>query len=348
MDPFPQSRDAESRHGTAAAFFDRVMKFKRVKEMLTQTVHDWSEDKASRLAASLAYYTLLSLAPLLVVVLSIAGLVLGEEAARGQISGQLVGVVGPQAGQAIEGILANAKAPHAGILGTIVGVIVLLFGASGVFGELQEALDTIWEVAPKPGRGIMGVIKSRFLSFTMVLGVAFLLLVSLVLSTALSAIGDRMGDALPGGTAVWSIVHFVVSFGVTALLFALMFKVIPDVKIGWRDVWVGAVFTALLFTIGRALLGLYLGRSSVASPYGAAGSLVVLVVWVYYSAQILFFGAELTQVFARTFGTKIVPSEHAIPLDAAAKAQQGMISDEAKRQAAGATRPSRPGKLAST
>ncbi len=310
------------------------MKVKRALSLVKDTASDWQEDKASRLAAALAYYTLLSIAPLLVIAVSVAGLVFGEQAARGQISEQLRTLAGPQAGSAIESLLANARTPEAGIVSTVVGVVVLLFGASGVFGELQDALNTIWEVAPKPGRGIVGVIKDRFFSFTMVLGVAFLLLVSLALSAMLAALGGTVQSHLPGGEAVWQLVHFAVSFAMVAVLFALMFKVIPDVKIGWRDVWVGAVATALLFTLGKFLLGLYLGRSSVASPYGAAGSLVVLVIWVYYSAQILFFGAEFTQVYARTFGSRIVPTKNAIPLDAAARAQQGLVSEDAKTAAA--------------
>jgi membrane protein len=307
-----------------------AMNIKRIRSMLGRTFHDWQEDKASRLAASLAYYTLLSLAPLLIVVVSIAGWVFGDEAARGQLSSQLVAVVGPQAAPAVESILANARAPSAGLLGTIIGVVVLLFGASGVFGELQEALDTVWEVVPKPGRGVMGILKDRFFSFTMVLGVAFLLLVSLVISTALAAIGARLGQALPGGAALWHVVNFAVSFVTTAVLFALIFKVIPDVKISWRDVWVGGAITALLFTIGRALLGLYLGRSSMASPYGAAGSLVVLVVWVYYSAQILFLGAEFTQVYAQTFGSRIQPADNAVRI---AKGEPGVPAEASKAPA---------------
>jgi membrane protein len=291
------------------------MKTKTLWEIVKETGSDWSEDNATRLAAALAYYTVLSIAPLLVVAVSVAGLVYGEEAARGQIASQIASVVGPEAGKGIETMISNAKSPEAGTIGSIVGIIVLLFGASGVFGELQQSLNSIWEVAPKPGLGIWGWLRARFFSFSMVLGVAFMLLVSLVLSAMLAGIGDMFSNALPGGAWVWQVVNFVVSFAIIAMLFALIFKVVPDVEIQWKDVRMGAAVTALLFTIGKFALGLYLGRASVASPYGAAGSLIVFVIWVYYAAQILFMGAEFTQVYARHRGSRIAPSEHAVPIE---------------------------------
>jgi len=291
------------------------MQAKTLWGMITETASDWSEDNAARLAAALAYYTVLSIAPLLVLAVSIAGLVFGEEAARGQIASELSAIVGPQAGEGIQTVLVHAKSPEEGAMGSIIGVIVLLFGASGVFGELQSSLNTIWSVAPKPGRGIWGVVQQRFFSFSMVLGVAFLLLVSLVLSALVTGVGKFFSGALPGGAALWEIANFVLSLGVISLLFALIFKVLPDVEIGWSDVWIGAVVTAVLFTVGKWVLGLYLGRASVASPYGAAGSIIVLVVWVYYAAQLLFFGAEFTKVYTKQRGSRIVPSEHAVPVE---------------------------------
>jgi membrane protein len=210
------------------------------------------------------------------------------------------------------------------VLGTIVGIVVLLFGASGVFGELQDSLNTIWEVAPRPGRGIWGVIKDRFFSFTMVLGVAFLLLVSLVVSTALAALGHWLSNSIAGVEWLWQILNFLISLAMIALLFALLFKVVPDVKIRWRDVWIGASVTAVLFTIGKLLIGLYVGKAGVASPYGAAGSLVVIVVWVFYSAHILFVGAEFTQVYARAFGSPLEPARGAVAVTEEARAQQGI------------------------
>jgi membrane protein len=282
--------------------------------MLKDTGKDWLEDNAPRLAASLALYTLMSIAPLLIFAVSVAGLVFGEEAARGQIAGQLAGLLGEKGAVAVQAILANAKTPSSGVVGTVVGLALALFGASGVFGELQGTLNTIWDVESRPGRGVRGFVRDRFFSFTLVLGVAFLLLVSLVLSAALSAVGAYFSQTLPGGTTLWQVLNFLISLGVTSLLFALIYKVVPDVTIQWRDVWVGAIATALLFALGKLAIGLYVGRSSVASPFGAAGSVVALVVWVYYSAQILFFGAEFTQVYARRRGARIEPTKNAVPI----------------------------------
>jgi membrane protein len=197
-----------------------------------------------------------------------------------------------------------------------------------VVGQLQDALDTIWEVAPKPGRGIMGFIKDRFLSLAMVLGFGFLLLVSLILSTVLTALGTFFVGLIPAAAPAMEVVNFVISLGVTALLFAMIFKLVPDAKIAWGDVWIGAALTAVLFTLGKFLLGLYLGRSGITSTYGAAGSLVALLVWVYYSAQIVFFGAEFTKAYANRFGSRIVPSRDAVPLTEEARAEQGIPRTE--------------------
>ncbi len=308
------------------------MTLKTVWGLLKDTASDWQEDKADRLAASLAFYTVLSLAPLVIIAVAVAGLAVGEEAARGQLSGQIAALVGPDAAAAIEGILANAQKPSSGVIGTVVGAAVLLVGASGVFGELQDSLNTIWEVTPKPGRGVWGVVRDRFFSFTMVLGVGFLLLVSLIVSTALAAAGKVLSGALPGGEALWGVVNVAVSFAAVTTLFALIYKVVPDVKVRWGDVWVGALVTALLFTLGKFAIGLYLGKSTVASAYGAAASVVVITVWVYYSAQILFVGAEFTQVYARTFGSHIEPTKNAVPVTAEARAQQGLVPVDVKEK----------------
>ena len=281
---------------------------------LKQTGVQWSDDEAARLAASLALYTLLSIAPMLVIAVSVAGMVFGAEAARGQISHQISTIVGPEAGKAIEGLVANAQNPSSGILSSIVGTAVLIFGASGVFGELQSTLNRIWEVKPKPGRGIMGILRDRFLSFSMVMGVAFLLLVSLVASAALAGMTGYFQSVIPL-PGLWHIVDIVVGLALETVIFALMFKVVPDVQISWRDVWVGGLATAVAFSIGRIALAWYVGRSATESPFGAAGSLVALVVWVYYSAQILFLGAEFAQVYAARYGTRIVPSKNAVPLE---------------------------------
>jgi membrane protein len=276
-----------------------------------ETAKDWSDDDAATLAAALAYYALLSLAPLMVISIGVAGWFLGPEAARGRVAGELGGIVGGEAAQGIQAVVASADEPKRGVIGAVVGIVTLFIGASGVFGQLQTSLNAIWEVKPKPGRGLLGQVKDRFFSFTMVLGVAFLLLVSLVLSSLLSSLGTLLADTLPGGATVWQLINFALSFGVITLLFALIFKVIPDAKVQWRDVWLGAAVTALLFVIGKQLLGLYLGKAAVGSSYGAAGSIVALVVWVYYAAQILFVGAEFTQVHARHRGAGIEPAENA-------------------------------------
>jgi membrane protein len=275
----------------------------------------WSEDHATRLASSLAYYTLLSLAPMLILAIALAGLFLGEEAARNQIATQVMKVTGEEAGRGIQQVILHADKPGTTGLSSVIGGVVLLFGASGVFGELQAALNTIWHVEPRPGRGFWGVVRDRFTSFTMVLSVAFVLLVSLLLSTLLSALGNFFSHSLPGGAFLWTAVNFGLSILVISALFAAIFKIVPDIEISYRDVWSGAVLTALLFTLGKTALGLYLGHSSLASPYGAAGSIIVLVVWVYYSAQILFFGAEFTRVSAQRRGFPVKAAKQARPVD---------------------------------
>lgn len=277
-----------------------------------ETVNDWLDDGAMSLAAALAYYSLLSLAPLLVISVAVAGLVFGQDAARGQVAGELGGVVGAEAAEGIQSVVANAQSPVSGVLSTIVGVVTLFVGASGVFGELQSSLNSIWEVKRKPGRGIWGEVKDRFWSFTMVLGVAFLLLVSLLLNSLLSALGATFSQALPGGELLWQGLNALFSLAVITGLFALIFKYVPDAEVKWRDVWLGAAVTAALFTIGKLLLGLYLGKAAIGSSYGAAGSLIALVVWVYYAAQILLLGAEFTQVQARRSGREIRPAQGAL------------------------------------
>ncbi len=290
-------------------------------ELLKSTYAEWSEDKASRLAAALAYYTILSLSPFLIVVLAITALAFGKEAAQGELVNELQNIVGPQGAQAIQTVIANASKPQSGILATILGMATLLFGASGVFGELKDGLNTIWDVEAKTGRGVIGFIQDRFVSLAMVMGVGFLLLVSLMMSAALAGVGKYVGGLLPLPTMVLEIINFIISFSVITILFALIFKVLPDVIISWRDVWIGAAITSFLFTIGKFLLGLYLGRSGIATAYGAAGSLVLILAWVYYSAQILFFGAEFTQVYANQYGSHIKPDKDAIPLTDASRAQ---------------------------
>jgi membrane protein len=279
--------------------------------LLKTTGNDFMADNSLRLAAALAYYALLSLAPLVVLAIALAGFAVDEQSARGAIARELGGVVGSEGAQAVQTIVRSAHAPTAGVLSTVVGIIVLLFGASGVFSELQSALDTVWQVAPKPGRGLKGIVRDRLFSFAMVMGVAFLLLVSLILSAGLSAVGHFFEHLLPGGEAVWQLLNFLISLAVVSALFAVMFKTVPDAKVSWRDAWVGGAMTSVLFGIGKFLIALYLGKSSVSSAYGAAGSLVLLVIWVYYSACILLFGAQFTQAYATRFGRRIEPTENA-------------------------------------
>jgi membrane protein len=296
---------------------------KEAWRLLKQTAHDWSADNVPRLGASLAFYTALSIAPLLVVALGIAGFFFGDQAARGEISRQLETLVGDQSGKAIQQLIASAHQPATGTVATALSLVTLLFGASGVFGEIQSSLNTIWGVRPKPGRGIVGLIHDRFLSFAMVMVIIFLLLVSLVISAALAAFGTLFKDSPE--SIIWTAqaTNLVVSFTVITFLFAIMFKVLPDVTMAWKDVWLGAAITALLFTMGKYAIGLYLGHSSMASSYGVAGSFVVLLVWAYYSAQIFFLGAVITQVYANRYGSTIVPTASAESIDDSARAKQG-------------------------
>jgi membrane protein len=291
------------------------MKLGSARALFGEAFTGWREHKASKMAAALAYYTVFSLAPILVIAIAVAGLVFGQEAAEGQIVGQISGLIGQTSAEALEAMIAAARKPSTGITATVLGIATLIFGATGVFGELQDSLNTVWGVKPKPGRGLLRMLKSRFVSFTMVLGVGFLLLVSLVVSAAIAAIGTWVSGLLPLPEVALQIVNLAVAIGVVTILFAMIFRFLPDVEIRWRDVWVGAIFTAILFGIGKLAIGLYLGKSSLGSSYGAAGALAVILVWVYYSAQILFFGAELTRSWAYQHGSRITPDEDAVPIE---------------------------------
>lgn len=265
--------------------------------LLSRTWRSWNADHAPRLGAALAYYTIFSLAPLLLVVTAVAGLVLGEDAARGSLLQELQKVMGPQAAQAIQAILLSAHQPQGGYLATAVGLVIVLLGAAGFFGQLQDALNTIWAVPPSPHTGWTRMLRSRFLSFLMVLGTGFLLLTSLVLSAAIAAAGQLLQNALPVPEFVLQMLTFGIALGIETLLFVMIYKVLPDVILRWRDVLVGGLMTALLFELGKTALALYIGKSGVGSTFGAAGSLVALLLWIYYAAQILFFGAEFTKVW---------------------------------------------------
>lgn len=283
----------------------------------------WNEDRPFELAAALAYYTLFSLAPMLVIAVSVAGFFFGREAAQNQIVETLSGFVGKDAGIVIQTMIENASKQQTtdSIFAMLVGVVLLLFGAGGVVGQLQSSLNMIWGVEPRPDQGILGFIKERFISYGMVLGVGFLLLVSLVVSAALSAFDKYIGGTAAGAGLLLQVIHFVVSLGLIAFMFAAIYRFMPDGRISWRDVVVGGILTALLFNVGKFFIGLYLGQSSVTSVYGAAGSLVTLLLWIYYSSLIFFFGAELTQVYATRFGSGLTPSPNAQP--AAPEIQRG-------------------------
>jgi membrane protein len=286
---------------------------KEIFPILKKAGSDWMEDQAPTLGAALAYYTVFSLAPLLIIAIAIVGLVFGQEAAQGQIFEQLRGLLGEASAKAMQDMVQNANAkPATGVVATLIGVVTLLFGASGVFGQLQTSLNAIWDVEPKPGRGILGLVRDRILSFGFILVVGFLLLVSLLLTAAVAVVAQWFGGMLPAMETLAQILNFVLSLAVITLLFGMIFKFLPDAKIAWHDVWIGAFITALLFTVGKFALGLYLAKSGVGSSYGAAGSLIVLLLWVYYSSQILFFGAEFTQVYANRFGSHVAPTDNAV------------------------------------
>ena len=272
--------------------------------LIKGAVAAWSDDYAPSMGAALSYYSVFSMAPLLLIVISIAGLAFGDEAARGEVFGQLRGLMGDEPASAVEALLTSLHRPERGVTATVVGAVVLFIGATSVFGELQDALDRIWR-APARDRsgGVWKLVRSRLLSFGMILGVAFLLMVSLVLSAAISALGKWWGSAFAEQELLLQAVNLIVGFVMTTLVFAMIYKVMPRVDVRWKDVWLGAAVTALLFTIGRFLIGLYIGKSGIASGFGAAGSVAIIFVWVYYSAQIFLLGAEFTWLYARAFGS---------------------------------------------
>jgi len=269
---------------------------RRIVAILRETFSQWIEERAPRMAAALAFYTTFSLAPVLIIAVAIAGLVFGRDAAEGKVVGEVQGLIGVSGAQSVQDLIENARRPVSGAFATVVSVITLLFGATGVVGELQDSLNTIWNVKSRPKGGLLAIVRTRFISFAMVLAIGFLLLVSLVLSTVLSALTRYAGQRLTALDSSVPMLDLCLSFAVITVLFALLYKVLPDARIRWRDVWAGAAIASLLFAVGKLGLSYYLGRSNVASTFGAAGSLVVLLLWVYYSAQIFLFGAELTQV----------------------------------------------------
>ncbi|RJP76933.1 MAG: YihY/virulence factor BrkB family protein [Candidatus Zixiibacteriota bacterium] len=299
------------------------MKLKTIWSIIETVVNEWSADKASTWAAALAYYTIFSLAPLLIIAIAVAGLFFGEEAASGEILHQMDQLIGPQGARAIQDLIQNARQPGAGIIAAVIGFAVLFWVASNLFSSMRTALNYIWEIAPRPGSGIWWFIRDRLISFGMVLSIGFVLMVSMLLSATIAAMGNYLGRLLNIPPAALTVINFVVSFLVVTLLVAMIFRYLPAARVRWSDLWLGAGLTAILFTIGKTLIGFYLGQSATASTYGAAGSLVVLLIWVYYSTQILFFGAEFTQVYAQRYGAGIPTTEGAVHIERGAEKHLG-------------------------
>jgi membrane protein len=300
----------------------------KLPTLLKLAYQGWSEDDASRLSAALAYYTIFSLAPLLIIVIAITGLIWEASAVRAQILSQVQGLVGTEGADFIANLITNPGSPGEGVVALLIGIITLLFGALGVFNQLHTSLNVIWNVKEEKPKGFLQAVKKividRFLSFAMILGIGFLLLVSLVITAGLSAAQETIGNAFPLSGFIWQIVNLAISIGVITILFALMFKFLPDIEVAWGDVWIGGLITALLFSLGKTAIGIYLGNSAVSSTFGAAGSLVLLLLWIYYSAQILFFGAEFTQVYANTYAPKLAPQEKETSLQSEAKRAKGL------------------------
>lgn len=286
-------------------------------DLLKQTAQEWMQDKAPQLGASLAYYTVFSLAPLVLVLLSVVGLVFRNDPAGAwnKITEQMSYFLDQSAVQVVQNIAQQASQPGKDVLSAIIGVALALFGASGVFGQLQDALNTVWGVKAKPGAGMWGFLRNRFLSFAMVGGVCFLLLVSLTIESALKAFSQYIQSMMPGGIVIAMTAYFIFDLAVIIVLFAVIFRFLPDAKVQWRDVWIGAVMTAVFFVIGKWALGLYLGSGKAGAAYGAASSLITLLLWIYYSSQILLFGAEFTQVYANRAGRDVSPDHHAVRVE---------------------------------
>lgn len=291
------------------------MRLKAGWRVVKDTVVHWMDDQPFQLAAALSYYTLFSIAPLLVIVISIAGFAFGRDAAQNRIVETIQDLVGRESAMAIQAIIQNAGSkPNSGVLSSVLGLLMLLIGAGGVVGQLQTSLNTIWGVTPQAGRDIWGFLRQRFISFGLVLGIGFLLLVSLAVSALVTGLSRFIGDLFGATPFVAHTFDFLVSLVFVTMLFAMIYKILPDVEIEWRDVWIGAALTSVLFSIGKIGIGMYLGSTGVTSPYGAAGSLITILLWVYYSSLIFFLGAEFTQVYACVHGSGIVPAKHAQPI----------------------------------
>ena len=296
------------------------MKLQHFYQLAKKSVMAWIDDYAPSMGAAISYYTVFSIAPLMIIVIAVAGFVWGREAVQGEIVGQLSGLIGQEGAQGIQALIESANQPTKGLVATAISIVVLVIGATTVFAELQSSLDRIWRApkAPPQASGLWALVRSRLLSLGFILGLGFLLLVSLVSSAGLAAVGSWASGLLPGWETLLYVINIVFSIGIATILFAMIFKVMPQVKVGWRDVWTGAFVTAVLFEVGKWLISLYIGKSSVTSSFAAAGSLVVLLVWVYYSAQIFLLGAEFTWVYANEHGSlagKRKPGAAAVPAE---------------------------------
>jgi membrane protein len=286
---------------------------KGIWEVLRNAFTGFSNDKVTKLSGSLAYYTVFSMGPLLVVIISLCGLFLGREAVEGKIFGVLVGFVGPDTAAQLQGIIKNASLSGKSNIAAIIGVITLLIGATSVFGEIQDSINSIWGLKPKPKRGWLKMLQNRFLSFSVIISLGFIMLVSLGISGVIDAISGRLQAAYPDvAVVIFYIINVLITIVVTTLIFAVIFKVLPDAKIRWKDVSIGAIVTAVLFMIGKFAISVYISKSEVGSTYGAAGSLVVVLTWVYYSSIILYFGAEFTKAYAMKYGEAIHPNHYAV------------------------------------
>ncbi|MEO6146612.1 MAG: YihY/virulence factor BrkB family protein [Sulfuriferula sp.] len=274
-----------------------------MKKIMLESFKAWIDHRAASKGAALAFYTLFSMTPILMLAIAVAGYFFGEQAAQGEIIGQIQGLVGPNGAQAIQALLAAARNPVSGLMATISAIVLLVIGASSVFAELKSSLDEIWGIVRPGHSAFFTLLRARFLSFSLVLVLAFLLLISLVFSAAIAMLERYVGNMWSGSLLILSAVSMIFSFGIIAILFAVIYKMLPDAPLSWRDVWIGAVFTALLFSLGKYGIGLYLGNSGVASSFGAAGAMIALLLWVYYSAQIFFLGAEFTRQYALMYGS---------------------------------------------
>ncbi len=300
------------------------MNLKLAWSVLADTFSKWNEHKAIRLGAALAYFGIFAIAPVLIIVIAIAGLVYGREAIEGNIVNSISGVVGSSTAQFIQELVKIASQPREGVIAVVVGIAGIVLGSTGLLYQLKDALNTVWEVAPKPGYRVVDMIRDNVLSFAMVLGLGVLMLVSLLLTAGVSAVGSFMGRVVPGGETVWRLADFGLSFGMVTLLFAGIFKFLPDVRIAWSDVWPGAILTALLFDVAQGALGVIIRLVNPGLAFGAAGALVVILLWVNLASLILLFGAEFIRIYSMRFGSQVQPKAYAEPLTAEAKATQGM------------------------